>query len=75
MVHFKDRLLKHLKEEEVDKFGEYAFGPKYKEMYVMEMHLCWNLAHGGKLQLKDLGIADDEIPKMIKLWRKESESK
>lgn len=57
-------------EEEINSFGEWAFGPSFKDMiHTLQFMEAWNERHGKKFILSASGIVEYDLPKMIDLWK------
>jgi hypothetical protein len=58
-------------DEQVEKFGKWAWGDNLNEINFMsdETVKVWNDLHSDKLKLESYGIPQEDIPKMIELWR------
>lgn len=71
---FKDILEKHLTSDEIDKFGIWAFGENLHQINgSINFMNAWNELHSEDLLLKYDSKPDDDIPKMIDIWRKHIE--
>ena len=56
--------------DEIDAFGEWAFGEELRELHGSLAFLdAWNKRHGGLLKLKPDGLMCEDAPKMIMLFR------
>ncbi len=70
----KDMVLRHLPEEDADRFALWAFGDEYLCLYGAESFLAsWNILHCELMELNEYGKPDIDIPKMIGFWISEEE--
>jgi hypothetical protein len=66
----KDRLVKILGTlAEAIAFSKWAWGEGYEELDGNELVWAWNKRHYKKLRISVGGEIDEDIPKMIELWR------
>lgn len=62
--------LKPETEEELDTFGEWAFGSSYRELdHSLKFMKAWNDIHGDVLTLSQDSVIADDLPKMIEMWK------
>lgn len=72
MKHTICRFLDTDDEEEIDVFGEWAFGPSFKDMtHTLQFMEAWNERHGKKFILSEDGIIEYDLPKMIEMWQED----
>lgn len=71
-MHIKDLIEEHLNEEDSEKFAEWAWGEKYKEINLVGNQPVdlWNKRHGFHLEIFCHGQPYIDIPKMIEIWKK-----
>jgi hypothetical protein len=56
-------------EDEVEKFGEWAFGKDYKDTIgLINFMKNWNILHGELLMLDLRGRPKEDMSRMIELW-------
>lgn len=56
--------------EDVDDFGEWAFGEGFGELSGAQVFLGkWFELHGDELKISPNGMPVRDIPKMVDLWR------
>jgi len=54
---------------ETDEFALWAFGENYMEKFSKELIWAWNERHAKKLRISLGGTLEEDIPKMIELWK------
>jgi hypothetical protein len=70
MTRIRDLIELYLSEKEAEEFAEWAFGEDFRRFDInYKAHIRWNLRHR-ELILKESGSPQDDIPKMIELWKK-----
>jgi len=69
-MHFKERiLLSGLAEDQIDIFGEWAFGDDFKNIRSIQVPERWNKLHKDKLELSIYGDIRRDINNMVKLFQ------
>jgi len=72
----KDLIRQFCTDEEVEIFAEWAFGDDFKLIVGSIRFLnAWNELHGSKLFLHDDGSPQEDMEKMIALWRESIDTK
>ncbi len=67
----KDLFSGHLEDDEdVEEFARWAFGARYRQMYMGQLMDAWNYLHGQDLILEPIIPISEDAPSMIMLWRK-----
>lgn len=51
-------------------FAEWAIGKHFEDRASYQWPALWNDLHGNELILLDVGHPDEDIPKMIQIWKK-----
>lgn len=65
-----------LEDEKAQECAKWAFGERCDEFTRTKQFLnAWNQLHGKEVFLNGSGRPFDDIPKMIELWKKETEGK
>lgn len=76
MANMRDTIEAYLKpkdSEELDAFGLWAFGEKFKDLdHSLLFMKAWNEIHGDKLTLTQDGIIQHDIPKMVEMWNEKN---
>lgn len=67
----RDEFARFIEDEgELDDFGEWAFGENFRELdHSLKFMEAWNLRHGETLQLLPDSCIQQDVPKMIQLWK------
>lgn len=69
-ITIRSIVLSHLRcPKETDKFGLWAFGASYDRFTGYQLMEEWNRLHSDKLILSRDSCVDDDIPKMIEIWK------
>lgn len=71
-MHHRDIVEHYLTEEEAEHFAEWAIGKDFREKERRQWPEFWNVLHGNELKLEESGYPEEDIPKMIELWKKRS---
>lgn len=54
-----------------EEFSRWAFGTNFNEnSSLLEGMLYWNLYHSDKLKLEPDSVCEEDIPKMVEIWKK-----
>ena len=53
---------------EIDEFCDWAFG-NISDSLPQDVFVAWNKIHGDKLKLHEDDIIQNDLPKMVALWR------
>lgn len=73
MNRFKLCVLSILSKEDADKWMQWAFGPGYRDLPIIEYMDSWNKLHSDELMLHKDGVIQEDIQKCIDLWRSKGE--
>lgn len=68
-MHIKNLIQKHLSLSESQKFAEWAIGKDYRSKLQEEWPKLWNELHGDIYKIDPSSKPENDIPKMIELWR------
>ena len=61
-------------EDELESFARWAFGDNFHELdHSLKFMESWNEIHGDDFLLRQDGIIEHDVPKMIQMWRDEKE--
>lgn len=72
----KDLIRPFCNEEESERFAEWAFGSDFKLIDGLIQFLnAWNELHGKKLFLCEDGSPQEDMEKMITMWRESIDTK
>lgn len=68
--HIRDIVEYHLRDKS-EEFAAWAFGPSLEKFLGMDFMEGWNVLHGHKLKLEPNGDPNEDIKKMIEIWKEE----
>ena len=69
-----EHFMKPMDEEELEDFALWAFGENFQELdHSLKFMEAWNEIHGDDFLLRQDGVIEFDVPKMIQMWRDEKE--
>lgn len=71
-MFLEDYFSKYIEDEDdLEHFGEWAFGKDFNIYdHSLKFMKAWNLRHCHNLQIKTQNHIENDVPKMVDLWRK-----
>lgn len=69
-MHFKDIIIHHLGSIDAEHFAKWAVGDAYQTIKRKEWPYYWNELHGNELEISGYGRLEEDIEKMIEIWKK-----
>lgn len=70
MAHYRDFVEHYAGLEQAEDFAMWAFGPGFKNISGGDIWKEWNKLHGDLYTIVGSNKPDDDIPKMVCIWRK-----
>ena len=74
MINPKEYCEYILGKEKAAEFALWAFGPNFSSTLFNKFPEKWNILHGEKLEIFANGKPEDDLPKMIQIWKTSNEN-
>lgn len=72
-MHFKDIIIHHLGSLDAEHFAKWDVGDPYQTIEGQDWPYLWNEFHGNELEIYGFGDINEDIEKMIEVWRRKNE--